>query len=211
MSGEIIAAQLEALFADFEIAAVKTGMLPTSESVEVVCSIVNDKPVANLVVDPVARSTSGYELADKSAVEALRVRLIPRVALITPNWYEAELLSGITVRDSATAEQAARAIVALGARAVLITGGDSGTDGATDLLVDAEGILPYAAPRIDSRNTHGTGCALASAIACFLARGITLREAITRAKEYVRQAILAAPALGRGNGPLNHFPPGWEQ
>jgi hydroxymethylpyrimidine/phosphomethylpyrimidine kinase len=209
-SGEAIKAQLEPLFADFEIAAVKTGMLPSAEAVEAVASVLATNQVANLVVDPVARSSSGYGLIDEDAFAALIKLLIPIASLVTPNWEEAERITGIAVRDQASAEQAAKAILALGPRAVLITGGDVDAVNATDLLVDAFGAVSYSALKMQSRDTHGTGCTLASAVACLLVRGMTLRDSIPAAKEYIRQSIATAPGLGHGKGPLNHLPPGWK-
>lgn len=207
---KMIRAQLEALFGDFEIAAVKIGMLPTEDAVREVESVLSSNRVEQLVVDPVARSSSGYDLVDEPAFIELTKLLIPRAALVTPNWQEAERITGIAVRDGTSAEQAGKAILALGPRAVLLTGGDVDADIATDLLVDELGTRSYAGPRMQTRNTHGTGCALASAVACLLARGITLRDSVSIAKDYVRQAIATAPNLGHGNGPLNHFPPDWK-
>jgi hydroxymethylpyrimidine/phosphomethylpyrimidine kinase len=209
-SGAAIQAQLKPLFADFEIAAVKTGRLPTAEAVEEVASVLSTNPVAHLVVDPVARSSSGYDLIDEGAFAALIKLLIPLASLVTPNWEEAERMTEIAVHDEASAEQAARAILALGPRAVLLTGGDVDGANATDILVDRFGTVSYRAPKVQSRDTHGTGCTLASAVACLLVRGETLRDSIPAAKEYIRQSISTAPGLGRGKGPLNHFPPGWK-
>ena len=209
-SGGAIKAQLKPLFADFEIAAVKTGMLPTAEAVEEVVSVLSTNTVAHLVVDPVARSSSGYDLIDQDAFAASIKLLIPLASLVTPNWEEAERITGIAVKNEVSAERAARTILALGPRAVLLTGGDVDEVNATDLLVDGFGAVFYRAPKMQSRDTHGTGCTLASAITCLLVRGMTLRDSIPAAKEYIRQAISTAPGLGHGKGPLNHFPPGWK-
>jgi hydroxymethylpyrimidine kinase/phosphomethylpyrimidine kinase len=207
---EVIKGQLDALFDDFEIAAVKTGMLPTAEAVEQVASVLSDNPVPHLVVDPVIRSSSGYDLIDEDALAALTQLLIPIATLVTPNWEEAGRITRTAVRDEGSAELAAAAILALGPRAVLLKGGDVEGRSATDLLVDSCGAVSYRAQKIQSRDTHGTGCTLASAIACLLVRGMTLRESVAAAKDYVRQAISSAPGLGRGKGPLNHFPPEWK-
>ena len=129
---------------------------------------------------------------------------------MTPNWEEAERITGIAVKNEVSAERAARTILALGPRAVLLTGGDVDEVNATDLLVDGFGAVFYRAPKMQSRDTHGTGCTLASAITCLLVRGMTLRDSIPAAKEYIRRAISTAPGLGHGKGPLNHFPPGWK-
>lgn len=209
-SGDMIKNQLEPLFADFAITAVKTGMFPTAQVVEEVVAALSSNFVPHIVIDPVIRSTSGYDLIDEDALAALVERLFPFASVVTPNWEESERITGIAVRDGASAEQAARAILALGPRAVLIKGGDVDGDTATDVLVDAADTVSYQAPKMQSRNTHGTGCAMASALACLLARGSTLREAVPIAKEYIRRAIQSAPGLGSGNGPLNHFPPEWK-
>lgn len=209
-AGKAISEQLLPLFADFEIAAVKTGMLPTVELVEEVAAILSTNPVPHIVVDPVARSTSGYDLMSEDALAMLINLLFPISSVVTPNWNEAEQITRIAVRDEPSAEKAARAILELGPRAVLVKGGGSDSVNATDLLVDPEGAVWYRSPKIRSRNTHGTGCTLASALACLLASGGTIREAVATAKEYIREAILTAPDLGSGQGPLNHFPPDWK-
>lgn len=208
-SGETIKGQLAALFEDFEIAALKTGMIPTVEAVQAVVSALRTNPVSHIVVDPVARSTSGSDLIDDDALAASVELLFPLASLVTPNWEEAWRITGIKVCDETSAEQAARSILASGARAVLIKGGDVDAVSATDLLVDAAGSVFYRAPKAQSRNTHGTGCTFASAVACMLARGATVRESIAIAKDYIRRAISTAPNLGQGNGPLNHFPADW--
>jgi hydroxymethylpyrimidine/phosphomethylpyrimidine kinase len=204
-----ISGQLLPLFADFEIAAVKTGMLPTVEVVEEVAAFLSTNPVPRIVVDPVARSTSGHELMSEEALAALINLLFPMSSVVTPNWDEAERITRIAIRDAPSAKKAACAILELGPGAVLVKGGGAASLNATDLLVDAKGAAWFRSPKIRSRNTHGTGCTLASAIACLLARGGTLRESIPIAKEYIREAILTAPDLGSGQGPLNHFPPEW--
>ncbi|HWN97920.1 MAG TPA: bifunctional hydroxymethylpyrimidine kinase/phosphomethylpyrimidine kinase [Blastocatellia bacterium] len=206
-AGETITEQLRPLFADFEIAAVKIGMLPTAEAVDAVVSILRTNPVSHIVVDPIVQSTSGYDLIEKDALAALIKLLFPLASVVTPNWYEAERITGISVRDETSAEHAAAAIQALGPRAVLLTGGDAVSP--TDLLVDNLGTALYRASKVYSKHTHGTGCALATALACLLGLGRTLRESVPVAKQYVCGAISAAPGLGRGRGPLNHFPPEW--
>lgn len=208
-SGETIKGQLQPLFEDFEIAAVKTGMLPTVEAVEAVVSALCANPVPHVVVDPVARSSSGSDLIYGDALDASIKLLFPLASLVTPNWEEARRITGITVHDETSAEIAARSILASGPRAVLITGGDVDCGNATDLFVDAAGAVSYRAVKVQSRNTHGTGCTFSSAVACLLARGSTLRESIAIAKDYIRRAISTAPGIGHGNGPLNHFPPDW--
>lgn len=205
---ETLRRQVEPLFNDFEIAAIKTGMLGTAEIANEITNLIKlkDKP---LVVDPVLRSTSGFDLTDRQAIEALKSRVIPLASVVTPNAEEAQRLTGVVIRDRSSMQRAAQAILEMGARAVLITSGDLDLDSSSDVLLDDEGAVTYDAVRIRSRHTHGTGCALASALACLLARGLSLRESIPIAKEYVSQAIQSAPQLGHGHGPLNHFPPSY--
>src|SRR5262249_49479697 len=202
--------QLTALFNDFEIAAVKTGMLPTAEVVHEVADAIKARAVPIVVVDPVLKSSSGQQLADGLAVEAMAKRLFPLASVVTPNAAEANRITGIDTSDKSGIERAARAILSSGARAVLITGGDANSDKSIDLLIDSEGEVFFEAERVKSRHTHGTGCTLASALACLLARGRSLRESVPIAKRYVNEAIRSAPGVGHGHGPLNHFPPGFE-
>jgi len=205
-SADTVRRQITALFDDFEIAAIKTGMLPTPEIVIVVASIIKARSVPIVVVDPVLRSTSGFSLVEEGVIEAIRNDLFPLASLVTPNVAEAELFSGVEIKDLPAARRAAELILAMGPRAVLITGGDADSDSSTDLLLDEHGSCTYSADRIKSKNTHGTGCTLASALACMLAKGESLREAIPIAKRYIVEAMLSGPGVGRGHGPLNHFP-----
>jgi hydroxymethylpyrimidine kinase/phosphomethylpyrimidine kinase len=206
-STQTIRQQIVPLFDDFEIAAVKTGMLPTSEAVLEVADLIRQRAVPIVVVDPVIRSTSGFELVDRAAIDSLVTHLFPLASLITPNRLEAELISSIPIQNRLQAERAGEMILETGARAVLITGGDS--ESSFDLLVDRDGSIGFTTEHIESRNTHGTGCAFASALACLMAQGRTPKEAIPVAKDYVRRAIFSAPGLGHGHGPMNHFPPGF--
>ena len=146
----------------------------------------------------------GHRLLQPDAVETLKRRLLPLATLITPNLPEAEVLSGMAIRDEADMHHAAEALLTLGLPAVLLKGGHLEGPLVVDLLATEAGIQRFESPRIETRHTHGTGCTLASAIAAGLAQGMPLREAVARARTYVRAAILAAPGLGRGHGPLNH-------
>ena len=202
--------QIAPLFDDFDIAAIKTGMLPTVGTVREVAAIIRTYAVPVVVIDPALKSTSGFDLLEQQALGAFIIDLFPLASLVTPNLAEAQLISGVSINDQLQMRRAAEVILKMGARAVLITGGDADSGLSMDLLLDAEGAAVFSAERIRSKNTHGTGCTLASALACLLARGRSLRESIPIAKEYVRRAILSAPGLGQGNGPLNHFPPGFE-
>ena len=206
-SKECVIGQLKPLFDDFKIGAVKTGMLPTSELIEAVAGIVSSEKVQPIVVDPVVRSTSGYDLIDEAALEALIKTLFPIATVVTPNRAEAERITGIQIESQSAMYRAAELILALGPQAVLVKGGDMGGNASTDLFLDAEGRVLYDAERIDSTDTHGTGCALSSSLACLLAIGLSLREAAPIAKRYISEGIRTAPGLGRGHGPLNHFPP----
>ena len=208
-SAESVLEQLEPLFSDFEISAIKTGMLPNAEIIVAAAGFIRAHPVPHIVVDPVLKSTSGFGLVDDRAVDALRNDLFPLASLVTPNVVEAQRLSGANDKSQQQMELAAEAILRMGAGAVLVTGGDSGSSVATDLLMDGRGTELFSEERIESKHTHGTGCTLASAIACLLARGRSLRESVPIAKRYVAQAIAAAPGLGKGNGPVNHSPPGF--
>lgn len=204
---EAVLGQLDPLYDDFEIAAIKTGMLPTAEVIEAVAESVSSRSIGPVVVDPVVRSTSGYDLVDDAALESLVKRLFPLASVVTPNAAEVERITGIKIKDRETMEKAARSMAALGPRAVLVKGGDMDNERANDLLLDDEGTVLFSSERIRSTSTHGTGCTLASALACLLARGFSLREAVPIIKRYLVEAIRTAPGLGRGHGPLNHFPP----
>jgi hydroxymethylpyrimidine/phosphomethylpyrimidine kinase len=157
-----------------------------------------------LVVDPVMVAKGGHPLLAAEAVDALRRQLLPRAAVITPNLPEAEALSGMTIATPADMLVAARALLALGVPAVLLKGGHLPGDELVDLLATPDGIETFSASRIHTRNTHGTGCTTASALAVGLAQGLALRESVLRARLYVRAAIASAPGLGSGHGPLNH-------
>jgi hydroxymethylpyrimidine/phosphomethylpyrimidine kinase len=199
--------QIEPLLEDFQIAAVKIGMLPTAEIIGEVAGLIRERLLVPLVVDPVIRSTSGYDLIDDRALAALVEALLPLATVVTPNAAEAERLTGIRVSSLDAMQEAAAAIRAMGARAVLVKGGDVMTETATDLLFDDDGVRVFAGERVISSSTHGTGCTLATAVATLLARGHSLAAAVEQAKRYVVEAIRHAPSLGHGHGPLNHFPP----
>ena len=201
----IVGAQMQVLFDDFEVAAVKTGMLPSPEAVIEVARQLALRTDLILVIDPVLRSSTGFDLAAQG-LQVIVSNLFPLADLVTPNISEAEAITGISIKDSTSMESSGRRILELGPAAVLVKGGDlpSGQD-AIDVLVDRNGVVEISGPRIASRNTHGTGCTLASAIASLLARGADLETAVRAAKSYVARAIVTAPDLGKGFGPLNHF------
>jgi hydroxymethylpyrimidine/phosphomethylpyrimidine kinase len=202
----VAAAQARAVLDDIGADAFKTGMLGGRAMVEAVADILDGAPEIPAVVDPVMIAKGGQSLLSGKAIGAMLNRLVPRADLLTPNAPEAEALTGITVADLDGQRRAAEALLALGARAVLLKGGHLPGDRVTDLLVTADGETLLEGPRIDTRHTHGTGCTLASACATGLAQGLPLHEAVARAWAYTAEAIRRAPGLGSGHGPLGH---GW--
>jgi hydroxymethylpyrimidine/phosphomethylpyrimidine kinase len=200
-----VARQIDVILDDVGADVVKTGMLGDAATVEVVCDTLTRRAERMpVVVDPVMVATTGARLLDSDALTMLRRRLIPLADLITPNLPEAEALAGMAIPDVAAMHHVAEALLTLGSPAVLLKGGHLPGEQVVDLLATEDGIETFAAPRIASRHTHGTGCTLASAVAAGLAQGLALRDAVMRAREYVRAAIAAAPGLGAGAGPLNH-------
>jgi hydroxymethylpyrimidine/phosphomethylpyrimidine kinase len=203
---DVIAAQLDAVAEDFSIAALKTGMLSSPTIIDIVVAGVQRHALRPLVVDPVMIAKSGDRLLREDAVETLRRALLPLADVVTPNIPEAEVLAGITIRTHADRVAAGRAIITLGAHAVVIKGGHSDDDPIVDLLVDDDGVHEFRAARIVTRSTHGTGCTFSSAIAAALGRGEDLATAVGDARAYLSSALAQAPGLGHGHGPLNHFP-----
>ena len=201
----IIAAQIDAVFDDFDVAAVKTGMLSSAEIVKVVAKLLKPQAVTNLVVDPVMISKSGHRLLKPDAVEALMHELIPLALVVTPNIHEAQQLSGIEIKTLADARKAAKIIHRLGCRHVLIKGGHLLEDRATDVLYDGRFFELFKSEFIESPHTHGTGCTYASAIAAHLALGKPLNQAVTVAKAYLTEAIRHGLSIGHGKGPTHHF------
>jgi hydroxymethylpyrimidine/phosphomethylpyrimidine kinase len=202
---DFIARQIEVVMSDIGADVIKTGMLGDSAVIATVCEALDRfAPGVPVVVDPVMVAKSGHPLLAAEAVDTLRRQLLPRAAVITPNLPEAEALSGMTIANVADMRVAAAALLALGVPAVLLKGGHLPGDDLVDLLATSDGIESFSAPRIQTRHTHGTGCTTASAVAAGLAQGMTLRDAVLRARAYVRAAIAAAPGLGEGHGPLNH-------
>lgn len=213
-SAKTLRAQIEPVVSDFTIAAVKTGMLPTRETIEVTAEMIEQHSLPNVVVDPVIRSTSGYDLIDETAMRFLIERLLPLAKVITPNMAEAERLTGFEVNDLDGMKRAAERIYELAQpkirnQAVLVKGGHLPNE-ATDVLFDGNEFQLFRAEKIATSNTHGTGCTLSSAIAALLANGFEIPEAITKAKQYLEAALRFAPNLGHGAGPLNHLAGGFE-
>lgn len=209
-SGEVLRSQIEPLFDDFNIAAVKTGMLPTEDAIKTVVDCLVVRQVPHLVIDPVVRSTSGYDLIDDRALRVLIDNLFPLASIVTPNSVEAERITGIEIKDQESMLRAAELMLALGPRAVLVKGGDMSGETVTDLLLNRSGVEVFVGERIKSNNTHGTGCTLSSALASLLALDYELRNAVAIARKYVVSGIRSAPGLGHGYGPLNHFPAGFK-
>ncbi len=203
---DFVALQIATVMSDIGADAVKTGMLVNAGIVTAAADAL-DSNAAGIprVIDPVMVSTSGDRLIDDEAVETIKARLFPGAAVITPNAIEAARLTGIEICSEAAMREAAAVLHAFGPRAVLIKGGHVDGETVVDLLFEGGELTGrFESERIDSRNTHGTGCSLASAIACGLAQGMETRAAVGRARSYVIEAIRTAPGYGAGHGPLNH-------
>ena len=205
---EFITAQIDAVFSDLDVRAVKIGMVSQRAAIEAIAAGLERWSGGQVVVDPVMVATSGDRLLAADAIDALRKLLIPRAALITPNLPEAAALLDAPVAqlERDIVDQGER-LLALGCAAVLIKGGHGEGAESTDYLIGKGGVITLAAPRIATRNTHGTGCTLSSAIAAGLAKGESLETSVRQAKAYITAAIAAADRLnvGRGHGPVHHF------
>jgi hydroxymethylpyrimidine/phosphomethylpyrimidine kinase len=196
-------AQLEALAKDSEIAGVKIGMLGNRGNAAVVAEFLDAHKFAHVVCDPVMKSSSGTELLDSAGVKFVAAELLKRASVVTPNVPEAEVLTGLAIKDLAGMEAAARKLVEMGARAVIVKGGHM--ERAVDVLFDGNELMPLAGDRPKEDVLHGTGCTFASAVAAQLALGRSLTEAAMLAKAYVTKAIEKAYAIGKGRAPLDHF------
>ncbi len=195
--------QVEPVFADYEVAAVKTGMLPTRSIIEMVAKVLNEHKPANIVVDPVVRSTSGFDLIDDKALLALMEQLFPLATVVTPNIPEAERITHLNIRGEDDIKLAARRLHSLGPKFVLIKGGHLAGKKAVDHLFDGDSFETFEAEHIETTSTHGTGCILAASITANLAQGKTLRDSVRIAKAFVHEAIRTSPGLGKGNSPIN--------
>jgi hydroxymethylpyrimidine/phosphomethylpyrimidine kinase len=203
-----VARQIESVLSDFGTDAAKTGMLSTAAIVRAVAGALRKHSVERLVVDPVMIAKSGDPLLQPDAREALISEILPLALVVTPNLHEAAVLAGIPVTSREEMEEAARRIHRLGPRNALVKGGHLKGE-ALDLLYDGQGFTPFSAPRIDSTNTHGTGCTYSAAIAAGLAQGRSLVAAVGDAKAYVTRAIREGFTAGRGVGVLRHFLTEW--
>jgi hydroxymethylpyrimidine/phosphomethylpyrimidine kinase len=209
---EFVAQQIDSVFSDLAVSAVKIGMLSRPAMIETVANGLQRHLQTKVVLDPVMVATSGDRLLAPEAVDALRQRLIPMALVITPNLPEAAaLLDAEIARSEADMRSQAERLMALGPRAVLLKGGHGGGEEAVDLLLANGELTRFASPRIATRNTHGTGCTLSSAIAAELANGRDLIDAVRAAKDYVTAAITVADKLtiGSGHGPVHHFHAFW--
>jgi hydroxymethylpyrimidine/phosphomethylpyrimidine kinase len=205
----LVAQQIDAVADDLFPAAVKSGMLGSADIVEIVADCIDKRQLRNYVLDPVMVATSGDRLLDRNAEELIARRLAPLAFLVTPNLNEAEILVDAEVRTPDQMERAARALVAMGARAALVKGGHLTGATLVDVLVHDGSARRFTHERIDTTSTHGTGCTLSAAVTAGLALGRPLEQAVTDALDFVHRAIAAAPGLGsdKGHGPLNHFVP----
>ena len=205
LNPELVADQIRAVVSDIPPHAAKTGALGNREIIEAVADLAPSFQFS-LIVDPVMVSKHGGALLARDAVHALKTRLLPHAYLVAPNLAEAEMLTGLTVRDLSGMRAAAESLKAIGPRAVLVKGGHL-AESATDLLLYDGHSLEFPCKRIETRHTHGTGCTFSAAITALLARGEELTSAIRIAKDYVTEAIRTNPGLGTGSGPLNHHAP----
>lgn len=206
---DILAAQIDAVLSDIGTDAIKIGMLHSAEVVSLVADKIEQYGITNVVLDPVMVSTSGHKLIEDNAIEIMKNRLIPLARVITPNIPEAEILSGCTITAQQEFPQIATLLSHNNRTSVLLKAGHLNGDTLTDYFYNAEDgsmtLLP--SKRVDTRNTHGTGCTLSSALAAALARGESLTEAAISAKRYIEQAIITGAKydIGHGHGPVNHF------
>ncbi|WP_100398357.1 bifunctional hydroxymethylpyrimidine kinase/phosphomethylpyrimidine kinase [Bacillus sp. FJAT-44742] len=202
---ESIEAQLHAVLSDIGADALKTGMLFSAEIIELVSKLCKDYNVTNIVVDPVMIAKGGSELLQQEAVEALTTQLLPLATVITPNLPEAEKILGAgSIKTLSDMKEAVRELKSLGPQSVVLKGGHLEDEIATDLFFDGERMIPFETPRIDTKHTHGTGCTFAACIAAELAKGNSLVESVTVAKQFITAAIEHSLMLGTGIGPTNH-------
>lgn len=201
---DFVRQQMELVITDIGADAFKTGMLHKASVIEVISYTLSGYKDIPFVLDPVMFAKGGHALLQPDAMETLKRKLIPLAHVVTPNIPEAEALANMRIATTDDMQRAAEAILKLGCKAVLLKGGHLDGDTVTDVLASPEGFEIFTQPRLHTPHTHGTGCTLASAIATGLAQGMTLRDSVIRARDYVRKAIDAAPGLGAGHGPLKH-------
>lgn len=205
VSAELLAQQLDAIGSDFSIEACKTGMLFDASRIETVASGVKRHAFKQLVVDPVMIAKGGASLLQDTAVEALKTALLPLATVVTPNVPEAEVLTGLTIRSSRDRFEAATRILSLGAKAVVLKGGHLEGERAEDLVMTTSEAFLVSAPRIQTQDTHGTGCTFSAALTAELAKGRPMIEATVTAKRFIQSAIAHGLKIGSGHGPTNHW------
>lgn len=202
----LIASQMQAVLSDFNVAAIKTGMLSTSEIIHCVAVELRKYPHIPVVIDPVMISKSGFSLLQDDAIETLIAEILPLAYVCTPNAHEAARLVGFPITNEADARNAGEIILKMGPKNVLIKGGHLDEEKeALDVLFDGVTHSVFRTPRVETLNTHGTGCTYASSIAAFLARGFDLTQAVQQSKHYVTEAIKHGLSIGNGHGPTDHF------
>jgi hydroxymethylpyrimidine/phosphomethylpyrimidine kinase len=206
MESDFVRKQIDVVLSDIGTDVIKTGMLYSSENAEVIAEIARLNPHIPFVIDPVMVATSGDSLLDtRKTVDIMKEKIIPKAAIVTPNIPEAEILIGRRIDNIQDMEFAAQRIVSMGAKSALIKGGHSNSNNISDVYYSKYGDKHiFTNERIFTKNTHGTGCTLASAIACGMAKGKTIKFSISNAIEYLRDSILTAKGFGKGQGPLNH-------
>lgn len=204
---QIILDQIAAVAEDLRPNALKSGMLADAEIIEAVAAGIREFSLGPYVLDPVMVATSGDRLLEEDAIGALGTRLVPLATLVTPNLAEAAILTGLDVEDLPGMRKAAQCLVARGARAALVKGGHLPGLEVIDLFFDGEGWREWRRSKLETRNTHGTGCTLSAAITAGLALGLPLEAAVDSGLDFTRRALETAPGLGGGHGPLNHWAP----
>jgi hydroxymethylpyrimidine/phosphomethylpyrimidine kinase len=205
LMADFVTAQIEAIAGDIDLQATKTGMLATAAIVEAVTAAIDELDLPKVVVDPVLVATGGDPLLDEDGLQVMRAELLPRALVVTPNLPEAEVLSGYQIRSMEDIQEAARRIHDLGPTAVIIKGGHGQGNVVVDVLYDGDRFLEFRTDRLPHAHVHGTGCAFASAVAAYLALGLSLEEAAERAQSYVAGAIRHAFTIGQGQHVLDHF------
>lgn len=204
ISPDMIRKQIDAVFEDIDVDAVKIGMLSTPQCMEAVAEKLKQYKPHNVVIDPVMYAKNGCPLMQPTSIDTLIKNIIPLADVLTPNIPEAEKIADMEIKSHSDMENAAKKIQFMGCKAVIIKGGHAVGD-ATDILYDGNKMYYYKASRVDTKNTHGTGCTFSSAIAAQLSKGLSIENAVSKAKEYVTTAIMHSLPIGKGYGPTHHF------
>lgn len=205
ISETLVTSQLDAIGSDFNIAACKTGMLFSDQLIEAVAEGIKRHQFKHVVVDPVMIAKGGATLLENDAVKALQTKLLPLATVVTPNIPEAEVLTGMTIHSLKDRLDAAERLLSYGVKAVVIKGGHLNSDAAEDLVVTADQVIRLTASRVDTKDTHGTGCTFSAALTAELAKGQTVIEATQAAKRFIHSAITHGLQIGNGHGPTNHW------